>query len=149
MNSSPWKEWIPGALNDRQLKQLIDGGFIKNAVGCGIDYSSFDLSLDRDVYEMVEGSVKPHGRGYEQFLKTQNRYAKKVPWEQNGEMVLKPRTTYVFKLKERLSTGKIKGLPIYGQATAKSSVGRVDVLARLIVDGMHSYEEFETSAKHI
>src|ERR1039458_5513257 len=96
MNASPWKEWIPGALNNRQLKQLIDGRFIKNAVGCGIDYSSFDLRLDRDVYEMVEGSVKPHGGGYEQFLKTQKRYAKKVRWEQNGEIILKPAKTYVF-----------------------------------------------------
>jgi dCTP deaminase len=32
---------------------------------------------------------------------------------------------------------------IYGQATAKSSVGRVDVLARLIVDGMNAYESFD------
>lgn len=142
MNASPWKEWIPGALNDRQLKQLIDGGFIKNAVGCGIDYSSFDLRLDRDVYEMVEGSVKPHGGGYEQFLKTQKRYAKKVRWEQNGEIILKPAKTYVFKLKEQLSL-ELRGSPIHGQATAKSSVGRMDMLARLIVDGMHSYEGFD------
>jgi dCTP deaminase len=32
---------------------------------------------------------------------------------------------------------------IYGQATAKSSVGRLDVLARLIVDGMDTYEGFD------
>ena len=32
--------------------------------------------------------------------------------------------------------------PIYGQATAKSSVGRVDLIARLIVDGMKEYEKF-------
>jgi dCTP deaminase len=50
----------------------------------------------------------------------------------------------VFKLKERLST-KLKDSNIHGQATAKSSVGRVDVLARLIVDGMHNYEGFDAS----
>ncbi|MGB8367873.1 MAG: 2'-deoxycytidine 5'-triphosphate deaminase [Verrucomicrobiia bacterium] len=142
MNASPCKEWIPGALNDRQLKQLIDKEFIKNAGDSALDYSSFDLRLDHDVYEMVEGSVKPHGRGYERFLKTQKKYAKVTSWEPNEELVLKPKTTYVFKLKEQLAT-KLRGLPIHGQATAKSSVGRVDVLARLIVDGMHNYEEFD------
>jgi len=35
---------------------------------------------------------------------------------------------------------------IFGQATAKSSVGRVDVLARLIVEGMDQYERFDASA---
>jgi DNA topoisomerase IA len=35
-----------------------------------------------------------------------------------------------------------KDTPIYGQATAKSSIGRVDVIARLIVDGMSEYEKF-------
>ena len=34
----------------------------------------------------------------------------------------------------------------YGQATAKSSVGRLDVLARLIVDGMDHYEAFHPQA---
>jgi len=148
MSSSPCQQWIPGALNDRQLKQLIENGYIKNAEHCALDYSSFDLSLGNDAYEMVEGSVKPHGGGYEKFLKTQKKYAKKVSWESNGELVLKPRKTYVFKLKESLSA-KIKGFPIYGQATAKSSVGRMDILARLIVDGMHSYEGFdETVWRH-
>ena len=143
MIPKPLNEWIPGALNDCQLKQLIDQEFIENAQGCTLDYSSFDLRLDKDVYEMLQGSVKPHGGGYERFLKTQTKFAKLKPWESNGEMVLKPKTTYVFKLKERLSAKKLKGLPLHGQATAKSSVGRVDVLARLIVDGMHSYEEFD------
>jgi dCTP deaminase len=38
---------------------------------------------------------------------------------------------------------RLKDSTIHGQATAKSSVGRIDVLARLIVDGMHSYEGFD------
>src|SRR6202041_373635 len=50
--------------------------------------------------------------------------------------------TYVFKLQERLDAALYEG-GIYGQATAKSSIGRVDVLARLIVDGMNAYESFD------
>lgn len=61
MSTVPWKEWIPGALNDQQLQTLIDQDFIENAAGCSLDYSSIDLRLDGDAYEMVQGSVKPQG----------------------------------------------------------------------------------------
>src|SRR5262249_28030404 len=54
--------------------------------------------------------------------------------------LLPARSTFVFKLRERLT--RLVDSSIYGQATAKSSVGRVDVLARLIVDGMDTYECF-------
>jgi dCTP deaminase len=54
---------------------------------------------------------------------------------------LDAKNTYVFKLRERLGK-QLADLGFYGQATAKSSVGRVDVLARLIVDGMDTYESF-------
>ena len=69
MSTFPWKEWIPGALNDQQLGELIGLGFIENAGGDSPDYSSFDLRLDDEGYEMVQGSVKPQGGGYEQFLR--------------------------------------------------------------------------------
>lgn len=55
--------------------------------------------------------------------------------------ILKRKQTYLFKLRERLNFPE-PALQVYGQATAKSSVGRVDVLARLIVDGMADYEMF-------
>jgi dCTP deaminase len=142
MSTVPWKEWIPGALNDRQLQTLIDQSFIENASGCAVDYSSIDLRLDGDAYEMIEGSVKPQGWAYEEFLRKDTRFARPTHMGPKGEMVLQPKKTYVFKLKERLSM-KLKGSNMHGQATAKSSVGRVDVLARLIVDGMHCYEGFD------
>jgi len=140
----PWKEWIPGALNDSQLNQMIAMGFVENAAGCSVDYSSFDLRLGSEGYEMMRGSVKPQGGGYEQFLNTHAGFARPLPFGADGTVVLEPRTTYVFKLRERLSMA-LRGSSIHGQATAKSSVGRVDVLARLIVDGMHSYEGFDSS----
>jgi dCTP deaminase len=63
--------------------------------------------------------------------------------DQNGSYVLRPRKTYVFKLRERLArTGELRNGDFHGQATAKSSVGRLDVLARLIVDGADIYEGF-------
>jgi dCTP deaminase len=142
MSTFPWKEWIPGALNNQQLQTLIGQGFIENAAGCSPDYSSIDLRLDGDVYEMVQGSVKPQGAAYEHFLRTETRFATPKHMGRGGEMVLEPTKTYVFKLREQLSM-RLKGSNMHGQATAKSSVGRVDVLARLIVDGMYNYEGFD------
>ena len=60
----------------------------------------------------------------------------------DGSFHLANRTTYVFKTRERL-TRRLANANIYGQATAKSTIGRIDVLIRLIVDGMGTYEHFE------
>jgi dCTP deaminase len=144
MSTGPWKEWIPGALNDCQLRGLIGSGLIEKAELDAVDYSSLDLRLDDEGYEMVQGSIKPQGGGYEHFLTSQPAFARRLQFERDGTVVLLPKKTYVFKLMERLSM-KLRDSSIHGQATAKSSVGRVDVLARLIVDGMHSYEGFDTN----
>jgi dCTP deaminase len=61
---------------------------------------------------------------------------------EDGSFLLKKEECYIFKIREKLSTF-ISTTPIYGQATAKSTVGRVDVIARLIVDGMKEYEKFD------
>ena len=137
----PWKEWIPGVLNKPQMTQLCDEAFI---VGDGpvevADHSSIDLSLSNEAFRMINGSVKPQGKlDYGRFI-THEKLAE--PFDvATGGTLLKAKETYVFKLRERIRTQLSEG-PFHGQATAKSSIGRVDVLARLIVDGMDSYEEF-------
>lgn len=91
---------------------------------------------------MIRGSVKPSStQPYEWFI-TNSGLAEMLSKEPDGTYKLDQRQTYVFKLRERLDKRLIKA-PIYGQATAKSSIGRVDVLARLIVDGMGTYECFD------
>ena len=70
-----------------------------------------------------------------------NGLAKEIKVPDDGIFLLKKRNTYLFKLKERLED--LNTSSIYGQATAKSTIGRIDVLARLIVDGMDSYEGFD------
>src|SRR5260370_41301128 len=137
----PWKEWIPGVLTKIQVKALIQDGCIENAQASAVDYSSFDLTLEDKGWEMVRGSVKPFGGGFSNFLDTDTECVKRLELV-DGMFTLSPKKTYVFKLKERLGF-KLKGAEFHGQATAKSSVGRVDVLARLIVDGMSSYEGFD------
>ena len=68
----PWTNWIPGVLNDTQIRQLYDDKYI---VGKGalkeehLDYSSIDLLISDEGYWMEAGySVKPSSRGAVQQL---------------------------------------------------------------------------------
>lgn len=142
------KDYIPGVLSDRQMRQLIVQRLIMNGfrdLDEQIDHSSLDLTLSDEAYEMVSGSVKPFGSRdegpYRVHILGDSQFAKRIPSE-NRIYDLNPRTTYVFKLEQQLDASRLRKSRIFGQATAKSSIGRVDVLARLIVDGMNSYEQF-------
>jgi dCTP deaminase len=142
--ADPWDDWIPGVLNQDQMAELcrLDLINLNTAYDASfLDASSMDLHLTEEAYHMTKGSVKPTGdASYSYFLK-QPHLAEKHSPDANGSFRLDAHQTYVFRLRERL--GKpLARLGIHGQATAKSSVGRVDVLARLIVDGMDTYECF-------
>lgn len=138
--ANPWSEWIPGALSWRQVKCLADEGLIQDHIDSKkIDHSSFDLTLANECYELPSGSVKPFGEGYLHDIKKMKLATPYKP-DAKGEYFLYKKKTYLFRLNERIPL--FKGKNFYGQATAKSSIGRMDVLARLVVDGMHTYEEF-------
>lgn len=140
----PWKHWIPGALNKDQIRKLCEEGLVN--VGRlregALDESAIDLYLSDEGYEMRRGSVKPaSSHHYSWFLK-RKELSRKLPKPRKGIYTLHAKTTYVFKLQERLER-ELGMAGFHGQATAKSSIGRVDVLARLIVDGMDTYECFD------
>jgi dCTP deaminase len=140
----PWDEWAPGVLNKHQMGKLLEGGYITYSGPVPkLGQSSMDLSLADEGYEMPKGSVKPSTPPYDWFIAKKTGLAKKLPKPTDGIYDLKRRHTYVFRLREKLEVRLRKGQVIFGQATAKSSVGRVDVLARLIVDGMRTYECFD------
>ncbi|MEN6428756.1 MAG: 2'-deoxycytidine 5'-triphosphate deaminase [Phycisphaerales bacterium] len=144
----PWKNWIPGVLSKDQLKDLCREGYIEGVANWDddngpIDYSALDLTLADEGYRMTKGSVKPFGDRYESQIKSQQLVERLQP-DDDGVYVLKATQTYLFRLKERL---KFKDdARLYGQATAKSTIGRMDVLARLIVDGADHYEGFDLDA---
>jgi dCTP deaminase len=144
----PWNDWIPGVLNRDQVRVLCDRNFLQLGVAFDSDFldeSSIDLHLSDEAYSMCKGAVKPsRERTYKEFL-DQAELATALPIEHDNTFSLNSRKTYVFKLRERLGR-QLADLRIFGQATAKSSVGRVDVLARLIVDGMDTYESFTPKA---
>jgi dCTP deaminase len=103
------------------------------------DYSSFDLRISGEAYELVGGCVKPFERGYRMDLENMG-LAKRIEPGPEGYFLLRRRKSYLFRILERIH--ELRDTPIFGTATAKSSIGRMDVLARLIVDGMDEYEGF-------
>ncbi|MFC1562843.1 2'-deoxycytidine 5'-triphosphate deaminase domain-containing protein [candidate division KSB1 bacterium] len=153
MSNEPWKDWIPGVLSENQIVELCENNNIfnvenpKDKIGKEIDNSAIDLHLDDVGYKMIDGAVKPFDisysdMSYEKYIITK-KLAKLCTLDNNKEFHLEAKYTYLFKLKEKLKD--LKDSSIFGQATAKSTIGRVDVLARLIVDGMDRYEYFDPS----
>lgn len=144
----PWEEesWLPGVLTKKQIKKLVDLNYISGVdnVNSAVDYSSIDLHLSGNGYIMNHGSMKPCGgsSSYISFLNNEDIATPLKP-NKDGVFNLKPSNCYVFKLKERLNPNLSKS-NIFGQATAKSTVGRLDVIARLIVEGMSRYEYFDS-----
>lgn len=135
----PWADWIPGVLSSRQILDLCEQGYLtQTEPEPSLDASSIDLHLLDEAWELHQGSIKPSGRSYLHFIE-QHGLATQLSSE-NNTYVLKPRKTYLFRIRERL--GPLRDGRVYGEATAKSSVGRLDVLARLVVDGTSRYEGF-------
>jgi len=91
---------------------------------------------------MKRGSVKPFGGNYEQDVLKDAGLATRVE-PVAGVFSLESRKTFVFRVEQELGSALLHSRVVYGQATARSSVGRVDVLTRLIVDGMDTYESFD------
>lgn len=140
----PWDEWAPGVLNKTQMETLLTEGYITYSSGKPeLDHSSMDLTLSDEAFAMKEGSVKPLTLPYDWFISKGTNLAKRHTKLPDGTFELKQHHTYVFRLREKLEARLRNSGVIYGQATAKSTVGRVDVLARLIVDGMKTYECFD------
>jgi dCTP deaminase len=137
--SPTWDMWIPGVLSKRQMTALVEKGHIRVEGSGSIGASSLDLTLSSEVYHLPDGTIKPSGPLYHQDLA---RFGKRLdPMTEKG-LTLPARETYLVKLREQFAN--LRNSHIHGQATAKSSVGRVDVLARLVVDGMDCYEYFDS-----
>jgi dCTP deaminase len=142
VRTRPWDDWIPGVLSKKQVGRLAEENYIRNAsVKAGdYDYSSLDVRISEEAYQLTRGCVKPYERGYLQEL-LKKGLAKPLSLDPEGAFALTRRTSYVFRLQEQIT--ELRNTRIYGSATAKSSIGRMDVLARLIVDGMNEYEGFD------
>jgi len=144
MSVSPLRGWLPGVLSGSQVQKLCDVGWIENFKDEKLfDASAVDLTLSGEGFRMRRGSIKPFGQSYDHFVLSNCNVAERITPDGNGAFRLKAKETVVFRLQQELGSELRATESLYGQATAKSSVGRVDVLARLIVDGMDSYEYFD------
>jgi dCTP deaminase len=137
---APWDDWIPGVLNKKQVSELVKRKYIRNAsTNPGdFDYSSFDLRIGREAYRL-KACVKAFDRDFAGRL-LDLKLSEPLAAERDGTFLLQRRKSYLFKIMEQIP--ELRDTTIWGAATAKSSVGRMDVLARLIVDGMDTYEGF-------
>jgi len=140
---SPWHDWLPGVLSKNQIRVLTDEDrpYLDFGETPEVDYSAFDLHLTNDAWEVKTGSIKPNGGRYRKILDDRNLATQLT--SKDDFFTLQVRSTYVFRLREKLlQSAELAAGEIFGQATAKSSIGRLDVLARLIVDGSSMYEGF-------
>lgn len=124
----------PGILPKHYLEEL-DGQVLFNA--SKIKASSLDLHLAQDIWEM-KGSLRLRPDLTFAQISDNPEFVEKSD-KLTKSKILKPKTTYVIKLKEHFKDNH--GNQLFGQATGKSTIGRLDVLTRLIVDGSPRYDE--------
>lgn len=134
MDRKKLKEIRPGILNREQVLSL-EGDVINDLTKKDVDPSAFDLHLSQQGWEM-KGSNK--GSSDKSIMEIVQQY-KKRSLDLEQPQRLKARRTYVFQLKEFLNLPPDHGF--FGRATGRSSIGRLDVLARLMVDRGPSYDE--------
>ncbi|MCH7497901.1 MAG: 2'-deoxycytidine 5'-triphosphate deaminase, partial [Candidatus Marinimicrobia bacterium] len=129
--------WKPGVLSNRQIAKLVEMGRITHEgvtteeFAKGIDPSSFDLHVSEECYKMVQGAIKPKQESsYRERVLSDERYVKRYPQNKDGQFLLEKGNTYVFRLCEKLKNNHL----FSGKATGKSTIGRIDILTRLIAD---------------
>lgn len=132
-----------GPMSNKQLKELISTGIIEGIKpdSDGIDKSSFDLHITDKGYEL-KGCIKPFESSYEAHVLRGN-YSTKLTIPPDG-IELKRNIIYVFELAEKIYPPREDYIleNLWGVATGKSTIGRVDVLVRLIADGMTEYDRY-------
>ncbi len=140
-SQTPWARWTPGVLCPRQIDALYEAKLIKGTKPAA-DGSAFDLTLGRSAWSLTQGAVKPNGKNFIEML-TDTKLAVPIEFEKDGTLRLEIKRTYLIALEQWFpEPQELKKADFYGQATAKSSVGRLDVLARFVLDGMTGYEDF-------
>jgi len=105
--------------------------------------SAFDLTLAGEGW-LMRGSVKGNPtEAYEQTLSESAYRTKRI--DLSRPVVLEPRCTYLIRLAESLDLSAHPDL--HGVASGKSSVGRLDVLVRLIADYAPGFDQIVPSRR--
>lgn len=125
----------PGVLNKNQIKKLGEKQWIKNLKKIG--FSSFDLHLSFKGWE-IKGSVKClQNKDCLNVIKQRKFFGRDI--DLNKKCILQKGKTYVFLLEESMN------LPLDEEyhciATGRSSLGRLGILVRLIVNKSSEYDK--------
>jgi len=128
-----------GVYSDEGIRSLIEKGIVKvpegNDAESQIQPSSFDLTVGSQFYCLPCSSLPPKDENLGEYFKRVSSYEFNVNSEKSG--FLHKGSVYVVKLNEFLS------LPGYisARANPKSSIGRIDLHVRLIVEGGMSFDD--------
>lgn len=131
-----------GVLNKEQIKELlIDTGRIRSTVEIvqgDDDYSSIDIPLGDTFYEMPASCRPRDGMKVDRMAALYEG----VKHELTAGTIFKRDTVYLVKLAWTVDLPK----GIYARATAKSSIGRLDALVRLVADGQAEFDRINEDA---
>lgn len=119
-----------GAVPSQMIREMIKGGFIKNAIEENINPASYDLTISDEIYR-VDGIFQPRqGEVMENLLGLMNA----VPHALSNS--LDKGVNYLAKLNESFH------LPegVYGYCNPKSTTGRNDIHVRILADGVLRYD---------
>lgn len=119
-----------GALAAQQIKELIEKNIIRGADYGNIQPSSLDLTISQEIYKMKGVFLPRKGENIEDLLKIGTLYQTDLdkPLEYDG--------IYLIRLNESLH------LPahIAARSNNKSSSGRINLQARLLMDGVSHFD---------
>ncbi|TKJ41053.1 hypothetical protein CEE37_05145 [candidate division LCP-89 bacterium B3_LCP] len=127
----------PGILNTDQIRELIECKVIVGWDGPDDDIgkSSFDLHLNGYYWKLPAGIKCSRYSRVVDLIKRVGGKKKRIP-KIGLRIFPDDEYVYLFELNERISLPK----HFYGQGTGKSSIGRLDILTRLIVDYEEKYD---------
>lgn len=137
MTMKDYQEFRPGVLNQGQIISLKEN-VIDHLNEEDVDPSAFDLHLSQQGWEM-QGSIK--GSNDTTIDKITGDYNEALLPTEKGPWILKKGETYIFRLQEYLKLPE--NSMIFGKATGRSSIGRLDVLTRLMVNNCSSFDTIE------
>jgi len=132
-------QFRPGVLSSRQLTHLAHCGVIEgvSTPDSAAGASAIDLTLGEEGWKLF-GSIKGRlDRPYTEVLTQAHFISQSL--DLSRPVVLEPPNTYVIRLKESLYFDEYPDLQ--GYASGKSSIGRLDMLVRLVADYAAGYDE--------
>lgn len=141
MAVNEWDNWRPGVLNKDQIKTLNRNGKLERFNMEALDHSAIDLHISDIGYKMG-GSVKPLNDDIPKSILSFKE--NDDDFKRDGKFYLKKAKTYIFQLEESLN---LEGTKISGQATGKSTYGRLDILTRLLSNSSDSFDTINSNYK--